>query len=64
MGRGQARTSPRLLIRRASAPNRMKKSTASLIGYYAFSEIPDVFTVVGAGLIIAAGLILLKRQRG
>jgi drug/metabolite transporter (DMT)-like permease len=36
---------------------------AALIGYYAFAEIPDAFTLIGAGLIIAAGLILLKRQR-
>ena len=38
---------------------------AALIGYYAFDEVPDAFTVVGAGLIIAAGLTLLKgRRRG
>ncbi|QIG49279.1 EamA family transporter [Nordella sp. HKS 07] len=36
---------------------------AALIGYYAFGEIPDAFTMVGAGFIIAAGLILLKRIR-
>jgi drug/metabolite transporter (DMT)-like permease len=36
---------------------------AALIGYYAFAEVPDIFTVIGAGLIIAAGLILLRRQR-
>ena len=36
---------------------------AGLIGYYAFNELPDSFTVIGAGLIIAAGLILLRRQK-
>jgi drug/metabolite transporter (DMT)-like permease len=33
---------------------------AALIGYYAFGEIPDAYTIIGAGFIIAAGLILLK----
>lgn len=36
---------------------------AALIGYYAFGEIPDAYTIIGAGFIIAAGLILLKRRR-
>lgn len=36
---------------------------AALIGYYAFGEIPDAYTIIGAGFIIAAGLILLKRSR-
>ncbi|MGE0240765.1 MAG: DMT family transporter [Parvibaculaceae bacterium] len=36
---------------------------AALIGYYAFGEVPDIFTVAGAGFIIAAGLILLRRPR-
>ena len=36
---------------------------AALIGYYAFGEFPDSFTVIGAGFIIAAGLILLRRQK-
>lgn len=35
---------------------------AALIGYYAFNEIPDAYTIIGAGFIIAAGLILLKRR--
>jgi drug/metabolite transporter (DMT)-like permease len=35
---------------------------AALIGYVAFDEIPGTATVVGAGFIIAAGLILLQRQ--
>lgn len=36
---------------------------AALIGYYAFGEIPDAFTVIGAGLIIMAGLVLLRGKR-
>ena len=36
---------------------------ASLIGYFAFTEIPDLFTMIGAGLIVLAGLILLPRRR-
>jgi drug/metabolite transporter (DMT)-like permease len=35
---------------------------ATLIGFYAFGDLPDAYKAVGAGLIIAAGLILLKRQ--
>jgi drug/metabolite transporter (DMT)-like permease len=35
---------------------------ATLIGFYAFGDLPDAYTAVGAGLIIAAGLILLKRR--
>ncbi|MGE0007989.1 MAG: EamA family transporter [Parvibaculaceae bacterium] len=35
---------------------------AALIGYCAFGEIPDIFTIVGGGLIIAGGLVLLRRQ--
>jgi len=35
---------------------------AALIGYFAFNEIPGTPTVVGAGFIIAAGLLLLQRQ--
>lgn len=35
---------------------------AALIGYYAFGEIPDAYTIIGAGFIIAAGLMLLKRR--
>ncbi len=33
---------------------------ATLIGYVVFSEIPDTFTIIGASLIIAAGLVLLR----
>jgi drug/metabolite transporter (DMT)-like permease len=36
---------------------------AAAIGFYFFGEVPNIFTVIGAGLIIAAGLILLKRHR-
>lgn len=36
---------------------------AALIGYYAFGEVPDAFTVIGAGLIILAGLILLRGRK-
>ena len=36
---------------------------ATLIGYFAFGEIPDRFTIIGAALIIAAGLVLLRRKR-
>jgi drug/metabolite transporter (DMT)-like permease len=35
---------------------------AALIGYLAFDEIPGAPAVVGAGFIIAAGLILLQRK--
>jgi drug/metabolite transporter (DMT)-like permease len=34
---------------------------AALIGYVAFDEIPGLSTLVGAGFIVAAGLILLQR---
>jgi drug/metabolite transporter (DMT)-like permease len=37
---------------------------AALVGYLAFDEIPGMPTVVGAGLIIVAGLILLRPQDG
>jgi drug/metabolite transporter (DMT)-like permease len=37
---------------------------AALVGYVAFDEIPGMSTVVGAGLIIVAGLILLRPQDG
>lgn len=36
----------------------------ALIGYLAFDEIPGIPTLVGAGFIVAAGLILLQRQAG
>lgn len=34
--------------------------TATLLGFALFGEIPDVFTVAGAGLIVAGGLISLR----
>lgn len=34
---------------------------AALIGYFAFGEIPGAATLVGAALIVAAGLLLLRR---
>lgn len=36
---------------------------AAAIGYYFFGEIPSIFTVIGAGLIIVAGLFLVHRHR-
>lgn len=37
---------------------------AALIGYLAFDEIPGSSTIIGAAFIVAAGLILLRRQNG
>lgn len=37
---------------------------AALIGYLAFHEIPGLQTILGAGFIVAAGLVLLARTRG
>ena len=37
---------------------------AAIIGYFAFGEVPGPATVVGAALIIAAGLILLRQRDG
>jgi drug/metabolite transporter (DMT)-like permease len=34
---------------------------ASLIGYFAFADVPDAPTLVGAACIVAAGLILVER---
>jgi drug/metabolite transporter (DMT)-like permease len=36
---------------------------AALIGYIAFNEVPGVPTVVGAGFIVVAGLVLLRQDR-
>ncbi len=36
--------------------------SASLIGYLAFNEIPTITTLIGAGFIMSAGLIMLQRQ--
>jgi drug/metabolite transporter (DMT)-like permease len=35
---------------------------AVLVGYLAFREIPDLPTVIGAGFIVVAGLLLLRRE--
>lgn len=35
---------------------------ATLIGYFAFNEVPGASTLVGAGCIVAAGLVLLQRR--
>lgn len=37
---------------------------AALIGYLAFDEVPGTATVVGAGFIVAGGLILLRSDDG
>lgn len=37
---------------------------AALIGYAAFGEVPGLSTVVGAILIVAAGLVLVNQDRG
>jgi drug/metabolite transporter (DMT)-like permease len=37
---------------------------AALIGYVAFDEVPGTSTVIGAGLIVAAGLIVLQSRNG
>ena len=37
---------------------------AALIGYLAFDEVPGAPTIIGAALIVAAGLILLRRRNG
>ena len=34
---------------------------AAAIGYFAFHEVPGPATLIGAGLIVAAGLVLIKR---
>jgi drug/metabolite transporter (DMT)-like permease len=35
---------------------------ATLIGYLAFGDIPDLTTLAGAGCIVSAGLVLLQRR--
>jgi drug/metabolite transporter (DMT)-like permease len=35
---------------------------AALIGFLAFDEVPGALTIVGAGFIVAAGLVLLQRE--
>jgi drug/metabolite transporter (DMT)-like permease len=36
---------------------------ATLIGYFVFRDVPDAATLIGAGLIIAGGLVLVERSR-
>ncbi len=33
------------------------------LGWIAFGDVPDLFTVLGAGVVIASGLYLLHRER-
>jgi drug/metabolite transporter (DMT)-like permease len=35
---------------------------STLIGYFIFKEVPGVTTLAGAGLIVAAGLMLVERR--
>ena len=35
----------------------------SILGFFVFGEIPDVWTVVGAGFIVASGLYTAHRER-
>lgn len=37
---------------------------AALIGYFVFGDVPGATTLVGAGFIVAAGLVLLQRRAG
>lgn len=34
-----------------------------LLGYYFFNDTPDIYTIAGAGIVIASGLYLLNRER-
>jgi drug/metabolite transporter (DMT)-like permease len=36
---------------------------AALVGYLAFGDVPGAATVLGAALIVAAGVLLLERQQ-
>jgi drug/metabolite transporter (DMT)-like permease len=36
---------------------------ATLFGYIVFSEFPDPFTFIGAGIIILSGLYILRSER-
>lgn len=36
---------------------------ATLIGFVAFDEVPTIHTLIGAGLVIVAGLVILWRER-
>jgi drug/metabolite transporter (DMT)-like permease len=35
----------------------------SVLGFFVFGEIPDAWTVVGAGFIVASGLYTAHRER-
>lgn len=35
----------------------------SLFGYFMFSEVPDIWTALGALVIVASGLYLVYRER-
>ena len=34
-----------------------------LTGWLVFADVPDIWTIAGAGVVIAAGLYLLARER-
>lgn len=34
-----------------------------LIGYFAFGDVPDIFTLIGSAIVIASGLYLLYQER-
>lgn len=36
---------------------------AAILGYFVFNELPDLWTWVGAGVIIASGLYIGYRER-
>ena len=36
---------------------------ASLVGYFVFSEIPDLFTWIGASVIVLSGYFIALRER-
>lgn len=36
---------------------------AALLGFFVFAEIPDRYTIIGAGIIVASALYLLHRER-
>ncbi len=36
---------------------------ATAIGYFVFDQLPDVWTITGAGIIVASGIYMLHRER-
>lgn len=36
---------------------------ATLLGYLVFDDVPDLWTVIGAGIIVASGLYIVHRER-